>query len=355
MIDIHVLYGGMSTEHEISLRSAQSVINSLDKSKYNVSMTYITRDGKFVPSGKYKEDIQRPEDLERECFLSKQQSIMQFIDSLEDLNDPIIIPCVHGITGEDGQLQGFLNTLGFRFIGNDLESSAVCFDKATTNNIFKAYQIPQARYYILDRYKWDTNDKEAVVSNIFDACGEEVFVKPSSNGSSVGVNRARRDNIIQAIEEAFKYDNKVVIEEEIKGIELEVSIIGNESPIASLPGSYTSQAELLDYDAKYNDATIVKNSPHPLDETTTKKIRELALDAYIAAGCKGFARVDSFMDKDGNFYVNEINTYPGMTKTSLFADLWQVTDGTTFPQLLDKLIDYAIDKFEKESSIKRGR
>ena len=355
MIDIHVLCGSESTEHEISLRSAKNVINDLDKEKYNVSMTYITKDGRFVPIGNFKEDIKNPEDLQRTTYLTKQQSIMQFIDFIQSLNDPIIIPVIHGATGEDGQIQGFLKTLGLRFIGNDVESSAICMDKATTNNIFKAYDIPQARYYVLERKRFDRDeDHESIISNIFDACGETVYVKPSSNGSSVGVNKATRENIIEALKDAFQYDNKVVIEEEIKGVELEVSVIGNNNTIASLPGSYTSTKELFDYDAKYMDNTLIKNSPHVLDETKTKQIRQLAIDAYLATGCNGFARVDSFMDNDGNFYVNEINTYPGMTPTSLFSDLWKVTDDTSFTQLLDKLIDYSIEYFEQQKAIKRG-
>lgn len=356
MKDIHVIYGGISTEHEISLRSAQSVINSLDKKKYRVSMTYITKEGKFVPCGFYKNDIENPTDLMRESYFTRLESTMSFVDFVNTLEDPIVIPCIHGATGEDGQIQGFLRTLGLRFIGNDIESSAICMDKATTNNLLKAYDIPQAKYFVVTRERFERNgDKESIISNIFDACGETVFVKPSSNGSSIGVHRATRDNILEALEDAFKYDNKVVCEQEIKGVELEVSIIGNDNPIASLPGSYTSNKELFNYDAKYEDKTLVKNSPHKLEKDREKQVRQLALDAYVATGCSGFARVDIFMTEDGSFYLNEINTYPGMTKTSLFAELWQVTDNISFSELLDKLIIYAQEKFDQEKNIQRGR
>lgn len=356
MIDVHVIYGSVSTEHEISLRSAQSVINSLDKEKYRVSMTYITKDGRFVPSGFFKEEIENPSDLIRESYHTKLESTMAFVDFMTSLKDPIVIPCIHGATGEDGQIQGFLRTLGLRFIGNDIESSAICMDKATTNSLLKAYDIPQAKFFVVTRERFERNeDKDSIVSNIFDACGDTVFIKPSSNGSSVGVHRATRENIVEALEDAFKYDNKVVAEEEIKGVELEVSIIGNDNPIASLPGSYTSNKELFDYDAKYEDKTLVKNSPHKLNPDKEKQVRQLALDAYIATGCSGFARVDIFMTEAGDFFLNEINTYPGMTKTSLFAELWQVTDNTSFTQLLDKLISFAEDKFEQEKNIQRGR
>lgn len=355
MQDIHVIYGGVSTEHEISLRSAQSIINNLDKEKYRVAMTFITKDGKFVPSGYFKEKIEKPEDLSRAAFLNRQESIMQFIDFVNEQDNPIIIPCIHGSTGEDGQIQGFLRTLGLRFVGNDIVSSAICWDKATANKMLEESQIPQAKFYVLDRKRYErSEDHESILSNIFDVCGDNVFVKPSGNGSSVGVNRANRDNIIEALNEAFLYDNKVVIEEEIVGEELEVSVLGNSEPMASLPGSYTTTREVFDYTAKYNDKTTIRNVPHQLNETLTKQVRELAVDAYLATGCQGFARVDIFMTEEGNFYVNEINTFPGMTMTSLSADLWKATNGTTYGQILDKLIDYSIEKFQKEELIKKG-
>lgn len=355
MQDIHVIYGGMSTEHEISLRSAQSIINNLDKEKYNVFMTYITKEGKFVPSGNYKDQIEKPEDLMRTAYLNRQESIMQFIDFISKQDDPIVIPCIHGSTGEDGQIQGFLRTLGLRFIGNDIISSAVCWDKATANRLLEVNKIPQAKYYVLDRKRYDRDDShQSLVSSIIDSCGEHVFVKPSRNGSSVGVNKTNRDNLIQAIEEAFIYDDRLVIEEEIIGIELEVSILGNQDPIASLPGSYSTDREMFDYTAKYNDKSTIRNTPHELNVTLNKQVRELAIDAYIATGCKGFARVDIFMDKNENFFVNEINTFPGMTLTSLSTDLWKATDNKSYSDILDILIELAIEKFDQEKSIKRG-
>ncbi|MDO5026534.1 MAG: D-alanine--D-alanine ligase family protein [Tissierellia bacterium] len=355
MQDIHVIYGSVSTEHEISLRSAQQIINNLDKDKYRVSMTYVTKDGRFVVSGFFKEEIKKAEDLIRESLLNQKESIMQFIDFVNGLDDPIAIPCIHGSSGEDGQIQGFLRTLGLRFVGNDIGSSAICWDKATTNKMLESYQIPQAKFLVIDRKRYERDeDKQSIISNIFDMCGESVFVKPSANGSSVGVNKADRTNIIQALEEAFLYDNKVVCEEAISGEELEVSVIGNANPKASLPGSYSTTREIFDYTAKYHDSQTIRNTPHKLNDTLNKKVRQLAIDAYLATGCQGFARVDIFMDEDDNFYVNEINTFPGMTQSSLSADLWKATDGTTYSEILDELIQLAIEKFDQEKTLKRG-
>lgn len=347
MIDILVIYGGQSGEHEISLKSAQTVINQLDKNKYRVSMAYIDKDGKFIENGFYKNSIEDPQDLKKSTDLNLLESFISFTKFVKELENPIVFPCIHGTTGEDGQIQGFLDSLHLRYVGNRRLSSAICMDKATTNTIFKAYNIPQAKYYILEKKKYiKEEDKKKLVAKIFDVCGENVVVKPSGNGSSLGVNKAKRENILEAIEEAFKYDSKVLIEEEIKGVELEVSVLGNLNPKASLAGSYTSSKDLFDYEAKYFDKTTKENVPHPLDETREKMVRELAIDSYIAAGCSGLARVDIFMDRNGNFFVNEINTMPGMTLTSLYAKLWTATDGTSYPQLLDKLIELAIENFE---------
>lgn len=346
-MNIHVLCGGESSEHEISLRSARSIINNLDKEKYNVSYTYITKDGRFVPIGNYTEDIENPEDLKRTTSLNKKESIMQFVDFINQIDDPYVIPVIHGTTGEDGQIQGFLETLGVKYIGNKLASSAVCFDKALANDVLALHGIPQAKYYVINkkRYLRDEN-KESIVSNIFDKLGENVFVKPASNGSSIGVSRATRENIVEALEEAFKYDDKVVVEEEMPYEELEISVIGNDNPEASLAGSYSTQREMFDYEAKYHDKNLVMNVPHELSLADSKTVRELAIDAYIATGCSGFARVDIFMGNDGNFYVNEINTFPGMTPTSLSAGLWKATDGTDYTRFLDRIISYATERYE---------
>lgn len=356
MRDIHILCGGISSEHEISLRSAQSIINYIDKDKYRVSMSYIDKEGKFIPIGSYKAPIENPEDLIKKSSDSKLESISKFIKYLDKLDNPIIIPVIHGTSGEDGQIQGFIKTLGFTFVGNDILSSALCMDKGVANDMFRAHNIPQANYYVLTRTKYDRHpSKDKIVTDIFDICGDKVFVKPANNGSSVGVNRANRENIIEALEDAFKYDNTIVIEEEIIGDELEISVVGNENPVASLPGSYSTNREFFDYTAKYHDRTLIRNIPHKLDKAKEKKVRTLAIDAYQATGCSGFARVDIFLDKKGNFYVNEINTFPGMTFSSLSAGLWEATDGTTFTQLVDRLIDLAIDREKEDKKLVKVR
>lgn len=339
MKNIHILCGGESSEHDISLRSAKNIFDHLDKEKYDITFTYISKEGKFVPIGSL-EKIEDPNDLKRQSLLNKQESIIQFIDYIDSIKDPLVIPVIHGTTGEDGQIQGFLKTIGLEFVGNSITSSAICFDKSLTNQILELNNLPQAKYYVLTKHRYlRDEDKNSIISNIFDKCGDNVYVKPASSGSSIGVSKATKENIIDALEEAFKYDNKILIEEEMEGIELEVSVIGNQNPKASLAGSYSTQREIFDYTAKYLDKDLVRNVPHKLSESVQNKVRELALDSYIATGCEGFARVDIFMDNNNNLYVNEINTFPGMTPSSLSADLWEATDNTSFTELLDELID----------------
>lgn len=345
-MDIHVICGGESSEHDISLRSAKTIINNLDKNKYNVSYSYITKEGVFVPIGFYDKDIEDEFELKKESSLSRNESIKEFLDFISKLDNPLVIPSIHGTTGEDGYIQGFLRILGLKYLGNSLISSAMCFDKAITNDILALNNIPQAKYYSITKDKFNNSNKEEIYREIFEKLGDTVFVKPSNNGSSVGVSKATKDNIEEAIQEALKYDYKVLIEEEMIGEELEISVIGNEDPKASLAGSYSTQRELFDYTAKYLDKALITNIPHELPEEVSKRVRKLAIDSYKALGCQDFARVDIFMDKDYNFFVNEINTFPGMTPTSLSAALWKVTDNTTYPEFLDRLINYANKRYE---------
>lgn len=345
-MDIHVICGGKSSEHDISLRSAKSIINNLDKNKYDVSYTYITKEGKFIPIGNFEKEIEDEFDLKKDSELTLQESVVDFLNFLSELKDPLVIPVIHGTTGEDGQIEGFLETIGIKYLGNNLKSSALCFDKAIANDLFELNNIPQAKYYTLNKYEYINSDKEFLFDQIISKLGNDVYVKPASNGSSVGVSKANRNNIQNAIEEALKFDDKILIEEDMKAEELEVSVVGFENPKASLPGSYSTQREIFDYTAKYLDKNLVKNVPHKLPQDVTKKVQDLAIKAYITLGCRDFARVDIFIDKDMNLFVNEINSFPGMTPTSLSAALWEVTDNTNYSKFLDILINYALERYK---------
>lgn len=352
MKTIHVLFGGRSTEHEISLRSARNVLNQLDRDKYDVYATFISKDGVFVPLGRVTEKVEDPASLSRKGDLSRLASIARFAESLS--SDDIVFPSLHGQASEDGEIQGFLQTLGVRYVGNGITASALCMDKAFANLLMEQAGIPEARYYILNHFDYVNRPWEEIETEILSRVGERTFVKPSSNGSSVGVSKATKENLKEAVAFAFEYDNKVLIEEAISGVELEVSVLGNEDPDASLPGSYTYQTEVLDYNAKYHDKTLVENVPHPLSKEKTEEVQKLAIETYRLFGCEGLARVDIFMDQDEHFFVNEVNTLPGMTPSSLAAKLWEATDHLSFRAYLDRLIHFAERSFESRSRIQNS-
>lgn len=349
---IHVLYGGRSTEHEISLRSARNILNNLNRERYEVHATYIDKQGVFVPFGHVVDPIADAADLIRHSEESRLDSIATFASSLQ--KDAIVFPAMHGQASEDGEIQGFLQTLGVPYVGGGITSSALCMDKAFANLLMDQADIPEAKYFILTRYAYENADWNQLQRDITEKVGETFFVKPSSNGSSVGVSKATQENLKEAVDKAFAYDNKILIEEAISGVELEVSILGNQDPQASLPGSYTYQTAILDYNAKYHDKTLVENVPHPLSDEKTKEVQALAIEAYRLLGCEGLARVDIFMDKAENFYVNEINTLPGMTPSSLGAKLWEVTASLDFPSYLDKLIALAEESYRMRSRIQNN-
>ncbi|WP_071705899.1 D-alanine--D-alanine ligase family protein [Murdochiella vaginalis] len=356
MKTILILCGGRSTEHEIALRSAKSVINGLDRKAYHVEVCYIDKKGRFLPLGALTH-IEHEEELVRTSDRSRLETISDFCLLVERLSAEsealIVFPVLHGQTGEDGEIQGFLQTLGVPYVGNRLTTSALCMDKGFANEIFRACGLPEADYLVYTRTQWEADGKksEALAKRISDSFGFPCFVKPANNGSSVGVSRATEATLTDALTEAFRFDRRIVIEEEIQGHELEVSILGNAHPKASLPGSYTSTHEVLDYEAKYNDTSTKENVPHPLSPEMTKAVQKLALQAYEALGCEGFARVDLFLGDDGKLYLNEINTFPGMTPSSLAPKLWTALTEMTFRDYLDELIAYALESEAAQNTV----
>lgn len=352
MRNIVVLYGGRSTEHEIALRSAKTVLNHLDRKKYRVYGYFISKQGHFVERGEVLEEIIAPEDLVQHSDDSLLASVAKFCRFLDGLEAPLVFPVIHGQTGEDGEIQGFLQSLGVNYIGNRIMASALCMDKGFANQVLRESGLPKAPFFVLTRKELESSSEADLIEKIRTVCSFPCFVKPCNNGSSVGVNRADEKNLMEAIREAMAYDNRIVIEKEIVGVELELSILGTNRPKSSQAGSYTSSREIFDYTAKYNDAQTVQNVPHYLDEEKLKEVQDLALRSYAALDCEGLARVDIFMDKQGQFYINEINTLPGMTPTSLAPKLWISLTGSTMSDYLDELVDYAEESLRRRQGIK---
>ena len=344
MINTYLLCGGPSSEHDIALRSALNISKNLNKEKYKLKLVYVDKKGRFSNAFDFI-DTDDEFDLVKECKENILESISDFLLELKDKNkeNTIIIPCIHGTYGEDGTIQGFLDAIDMAYIGNGLLSSSVCMDKVTANDIFEKNKLKQARYLYA---KEDSFDEDFAKK-----CQEYIkfpmIVKPSANGSSVGVNKAENiDDLLKFGKESLKYDEKILVEEAIIGQEVEIAVIGDNEIIASKPGAYTTNHTFLDYDAKYFDKSTVENLPYEMDEKLEKDLLEFAKECYKACGCQGFARVDVFL-KDNEFYINEINTFPGFTPTSFFARLCKISFDLEFTEILDMLIDEGFKSYQK--------
>ncbi|WP_308652573.1 D-alanine--D-alanine ligase family protein [uncultured Anaerococcus sp.] len=338
MKTVYILCGGPSSEHDIALRSTLNIVKNLNKEKYDKKIVYIDKEGKFSETFT-NYDPADEFSLVKEISKSKQASIADFLleVSKEDLENTIILPVVHGTYGEDGTIQGFLDAVGLAYIGNGLLSSAICMDKVTSNDIFEKSKLKQAKYKYC--YKEDFND------DFIDSCiayvGLPLIVKPSANGSSVGVSRVEtKEDFKKAGLEALKYDRKLLVEELIVGQEIELAVLGDSDNIdVSDPSAYITDHVFLDWDAKYFSKSTREEIPYKMDEGDKKKAKEFARACYKAAGCEGFARVDIFYGKDREFYINEINTFPGFTPSSFFARMAMDLYKVDFSNILDMLIE----------------
>jgi D-alanine-D-alanine ligase len=360
-IRLGVLFGGKSTEHEVSLISAKNVIEALDKEKYDIFLIGIDKTGewrlrdgysylmnadnsKLVQLHEAKERIALVPKNNRKEFFSCSESQLQ-----ESLELDVIFPVLHGRYGEDGAVQGLLKLANIPFVGAGVLSSAMGMDKDVTKRLMRDAKIPIARFITLHEHDKDQYSFESVVEQI----GSPFFVKPANSGSSVGISKVKtKKEFMSCVEEAFLYDRKILIEEFIQGREIECSILGNDHPIASLPGEIIPLHEFYSYEAKYLDEEGARfEVPVLLPSFLTDKIQQMAIHAYRTLCCEGMARVDFFLKENGDVYVNEINTIPGFTKISMYPKLW-IASGLSYPQLLDRLIELALDRHQKESSLK---
>lgn len=313
-LKIGVLFGGKSAEHEVSIMSAKNVISALDKNKYTVLPIKISKDGKF--------DFKK---------LSR-------VD--------VIFPVLHGPFGEDGIMQGVFKELGKPFVGAGVLGSALGMDKDVMKRLFMQAKIPIGKFVTLrSGEKIDFNKPKKEL-------GLPMFVKPANMGSSIGVNKVHNENEFhKAISEAFKFDTKILIEEFIDGREVECAVLGNDMPMASIPGEIIAAAEFYSYDAKYFDSKSITQIPADLNKNITKQVQELAIKVFQVLNCEGMGRVDFFVTKAGKVYVNEINTIPGFTNISMYPKLWEAT-GLKQPVLMDKLIELALERFGREGALK---
>ena len=357
---ILVLFGGVSTEHLISCRSAYNIILGLRRAGYTVFRTGITKEGRWGFFDGADEDILGMSWEDKLTFptLSSEGhpiSLRDFIISSACGNIPdVIFPAVHGINCEDGALQGVLELSGFPYVGSGVLASAVLMDKLYAKNLFAKARIPQCRFVSATRREID-KDAKTLADKIITQLGIPCFLKPSNGGSSVGTMRAdSREDLITALAQVAKYDRTVLIEEFVHAREIEVAVMGNEKPIASVAGEISTDETVpfYDYQTKYfSDDGAAVYLPAKLYDDTMKKVRKPAIKAYKYAGAKGLSRVDFYMDRvSGKIYLNEINTLPGFTAISLFPKAWEAS-GVPLDKLMRRLIKYALEDFESKKRL----
>lgn len=347
-----VLFGGVSSEHDVSLSSACSVIKNIPADKYDIVTMGITKDGEcyvyggspdMLHGGKWLEDKENLEPAVISCNRSH-HGIIRLAKGAEIEKIDVVFPVLHGKNGEDGTMQGLLEIAGIPYVGCNTAASAICMDKAATNAMADFYGIPQAKWVAFDKYAYSAN-KDALLANAAEKLGFPIFVKPANAGSSVGISKAKNiEELEAACKKAFEHDKKLVLEEGVIGMEVEVAVMGNEEPVASVVGEVVPCNEFYDYDAKYLANESELHIPARLSEDKLSAVQAAAINAYRALGCSGFTRVDFFVrTSDGEIMLNEPNTIPGFTSISMYPKLFAAS-GIPYSELLDKLLQLAMEK-----------
>lgn len=350
-----VLFGGQSSEHEISRISAASVLEHIDRDKYTVKKAGITKNGRWLLTDADTESI-RDGSWERNpsnrSILIGMDRVGSGVfasdgDSCERVPVDIAFPVLHGKNGEDGTIQGLFHMAGIPFVGSGPASSAACMDKGMTKALIsQAEAAKQAKCCILHRSGLDPGEA-AEAADVFFGGAYPLFVKPARAGSSVGISKvSRRGDLESAVRTAFAEDSKIIVEEAIFGRELEVAVLGNDEPAASLVGEIFSAGEFYDYESKYQDEQSRTAVADDLPAQLAEEIRETAIRIYRIMECRGLARVDFFLQEDGTVVFNEINTMPGFTSISMYPSLW-VAAGLEYDELITYLIEYGLRESEK--------
>jgi D-alanine-D-alanine ligase len=313
---VAVLSGGRSSEHEVSLRSGAAVARGLREAGHEPVEVTIGRDGGWSVAG----------------------GAVELVPGGGLLGADVVFPALHGAFGEDGSIQGLLEWLDVPYVGSDVLSSAICMDKLTLKRLFAAHGVPQVEFTAVEGSDWWGRCERM---------GLPLWVKPSRMGSSVGITRVEKlGELDAAVELALRHDPRVIVEASAAGREVECSVLGNDGPQASLPGEIVSQGVWYDFEAKYTEGGMELRVPAPIGEDAIARVRDLAVSVFRLAGCSGLARCDFFVEPDGAVLVNEINTMPGFTDTSVYAKLFEAT-GVGYPELCDRLVGLALERHQK--------
>ncbi len=359
---IGIVFGGRSGEHEVSLMSAASISEAIDKEKYDVVPIYITKQGKWLPpssaeavlaSGKLIDEEERVAIVGDPTYeylvrLTKEHEGAGLPDGKVD----VIFPVLHGTYGEDGTIQGLLELANIPYVGAGVMASAVGMDKEMMKDIFRAKGLPVVDYVVIRRSQWE-HDPDKVFEQVEQSLTYPVFVKPSNLGSSVGISKVKSDKQLrEALDTACLYDRKVLIEAGVECREIECSVLGNERPIASEVGEIIPANEFYDYEAKYFDNSTKLDIPAKINSEVKDRVKFLSIEAFAALDCSGMARVDFFLcKKTGKLFLNELNTIPGFTKMSMYPRLWKAS-GLNYKDLIDKLLDLAVKKHQDKNRSK---
>ena len=361
---VGVVFGGRSGEHEVSLASAASVISALERGGHSVVPVGIARDGRWVVGGDPLRALAaearraQSDDATRSVkkALADRAEARSATDTALARMEPagglpaglrqgldVIVIMLHGPYGEDGTIQGLLELADVPYVGAGVLASAVGMDKATMKAVFRAHGLPVVDYEVIMRHDWQA-ERAASARNVGERIGFPCFVKPSNLGSSVGISKVRKAaELPAAMDEAARYDRKIIIERAVTGREIEVSLLGNDQPIASLPAEIRYGGEWYDYAAKYAEGQAEVVIPAPIGPVLTRRVQELGVAAFKAIDCAGMARVDFFLEGDDHFLVNEINTIPGFTATSGYARMWEAT-GVDYVSLINRLLELALER-----------
>lgn len=359
-ITVGIIFGGKSAEHEVSLQSAKNVVEAIDKEKYEPVLIGVDKNGNWLLSDS-SEFLLNSGDPKRirlnqaaghaVALVPESNGRLSSLDAsgLREIKKTIdvVFPILHGPFGEDGTMQGLLKLANIPFVGAGVLGSAVGMDKDVMKRLLRDASIPTAQFIVAKEN--DVPTYEEVVKKL----GVPFFVKPANLGSSVGVSKGENAEAFnRSIREAFAYDRKVLIEEYVEGREIECSVLGNDDSIVSVPGEVIPAHEFYSYEAKYIDENgAALEIPAKLPEEIAKKVQELAVKTFNVLACEGLGRVDFFLKENGDVMVNEINTIPGFTKISMYPKLWEAS-GISYTELIDRLIQLALDRFAKEQKLK---
>ncbi|MDD4188953.1 MAG: D-alanine--D-alanine ligase [Eubacteriales bacterium] len=354
---IILLFGGQSSEHEISLKSAGCVVKNIDAGKHDIVMIGITRDGRWlnyrgspdkIADGSWEKDALKQSRESSPVRDENTNSVLEMINNAaggkSETEKTVIFPVLHGVNGEDGTIQGLFELAGFPYVGCGVLSSSIGMDKGFAKIVFGREKIPQGKYIVMNR-KNISGKISDIAAKIRGELGYPCFIKPCNAGSSVGVGKAENESKLETcLIHAMQYDRRIIAEEFIKGREMECAVLGNDAPRASVVGEIIPGSDFYDYNAKYSSKSRSRVAiPADIPEKTAGKIRKYAIKAFKALDCSGLSRVDFFLRDNGDVLINEINTMPGFTDISMYPKLWEAS-GISYQNLIEKLIELASER-----------